>query len=85
METYEASLTGGKKVVSWTSSDDHVAVVSNTGMIEGVSGGTAVITAINSEGKSTQMTVKVKDTSVKRVIGVLLEGFKPMGVSDLIA
>ncbi len=85
METYEASLTGGKKVVSWTSSDDHVAVVSNTGMIEGVSGGTAVITAINSEGKSTQMTVKVKDTSVKRVIDVLLEGFKPMGVSDLIA
>ena len=31
------------------------------------------------------MTVTVEDTSVKRIIGVLLEGFKPMGVSDLIA
>ena len=85
METYTPSVKGGKKITSWTSSDDHVAVVSSDGVVEGVSGGTAVITAINSEGKSTQMTVTVEDTSVKRIIGVLLEGFKPMGVSDLIA
>ena len=85
METYTPSVKGGKKTTSWTSSDDHVAVVSSDGVVEGVSGGTAVITAINSEGKSTQMTVTVEDTSVKRIIGVLLEGFKPMGVSDLIA
>lgn len=85
METYTPSVKGGKKTTSWTSSDDHVAVVSSDGVVEGVSGGTAVITAINSEGKSTQMTVMVEDTSVKRIIGVLLEGFKPMGVSDLIA
>lgn len=85
METYTPTVNGGKKITSWTSSDDHVAVVSNSGVIEGVSGGTAVITAINSEGKSTQMTVTVEDTSVKRIIGVLLEGFKPMNIGDLIA
>lgn len=85
METYTPTVNGGKKITSWTSSDDHVAVVSNSGVVEGVSGGTAVITAINSEGKSTQMTVTVEDTSVKRIIGVLLEGFKPMNIGDLIA
>ena len=85
METYTPTVNGGKKITSWTSSDDHVAVVSNSGVIEGVSGGTAVITAINSEGKSTQMTVTVEDTSVKGIIGVLLEGFKPMNIGDLIA
>lgn len=85
METYTPTLKGDKKTASWTSSDDNVAVVSDDGIIEGVSGGTAVITAINTEGKSTQMTITVEDTSVKRIIGVLLEGFKPMGVSDLIA
>lgn len=85
METYTPTVNGGKKITSWTSSDDHVAVVSNSGVIEGVFGGTAVITAINSEGKSTQMTVTVEDTSVKRIIGVLLEGFKPMNIGDLIA
>ncbi len=85
METYTPTVNGGKKITSWTSSDDHVAVVSNDGVIEGVSGGTAVITAINTEGKSTQMTVTVEDTSVKRIIGVLLEGFKSMDMSGLIA
>ena len=85
METYTPTVNGGKKIASWTSSDDHVAVVSSDGLIEGVSGGTAVITAINTEGKSTQMTVTVEDTSVKRIIGVLLEGFKSMDMSDLIA
>lgn len=85
METYTPTVNGGKKIASWISSDDHVAVVSSDGVIEGVSGGTAVITAINTEGKSTQMTVTVEDTSVKRIIGVLLEGFKSMDMSDLIA
>ena len=81
METYNPTVNGGKKITSWTSSNDNVAVVSNEGVIEGVSGGTAIITAINSEGKSTQMTVEVEDTSVKRIIGVLLDGFKPIDVS----
>ena len=84
METYNPTVKGGKKITSWTSSNDNVAVVSNTGVIEGVSGGTAIITAINSEGKSTQMTVEVEDTSVKRIIGVLLDGFKPIDVSGLV-
>ncbi|MGN0548831.1 MAG: Ig-like domain-containing protein [Acutalibacteraceae bacterium] len=83
METYNPTVNGGKKITSWTSSNDNVAVVSNEGVIEGVSGGTAIITAINSEGKSTQMTVEVEDTSVKRIIGVLLDGFKPIDVSGL--
>lgn len=85
METHTPTVKGGKKVTSWTSSNDHVAVVSNNGVIEGVSGGTAIITAINSEGKSTQMTVTVADTSTKRILGVLLEGFKSMDMSDLIS
>lgn len=83
METYNPTVNGGKKITSWTSSNDNVAVVSNEGVIEGVSGGTAIITAINSDGKSTQMTVEVEDTSVKRIIGVLLDGFKPIDVSGL--
>ena len=83
METYNPTVNGGKKITNWTSSNDNVAVVSNEGVIEGVSGGTAIITAINSEGKSTQMTVEVEDTSVKRIIGVLLDGFKPIDVSGL--
>ena len=83
METYNPTVNGGKKITNWTSSNDNVAVVSNEGVIEGVSGGTAIITAINSDGKSTQMTVEVEDTSVKRIIGVLLDGFKPIDVSGL--
>lgn len=85
METYAPTVNGGKKITSWTSSDDNVAVVSQEGVIEGVSGGTAIITAINTEGKSTQMTVTVKDTSVSRIIGVLLGGFKSLDVSSFLA
>lgn len=84
METFTPTVNGDKKVTSWTSSDDSVAVVSPEGVIEGVSGGTAIITATNSEGKTTQMTVTVKDTSVSRVIGVLLGGFKSLDMSTLI-
>lgn len=84
METYTPTVKGGKKITGWTSSNDNVAVVSKEGVIEGVSGGTAIITAINSEGKSTQMTITVADTSTKRVLNVLLEGFKPLSLGDLI-
>ncbi len=84
MESYTPTVNGGKKIVSWVSSDDGIALVNRDGVIEGIASGTATITAINSEGKSTQMTVKVKDTSVSRVIVALLDGFKSMEVSDLI-
>lgn len=84
MESYTPTVNGGKKIVSWVSSDDGIALVSDNGVIEAISSGTATITAINSEGKSTQMTVKVKDTSVSRIIVALLDGFKSMEVSDLI-
>lgn len=85
MESYTPTVNGGKKIVSWVSSDDGIALVNQDGVVEGISSGTATITAINSEGKSTQMTVKVKDTSVSRIIVALLDGFKSMEVSDLIS
>lgn len=81
METHTPSINGGKKIKSWISSDDNIAVVSRNGTIEGVSGGTATITAISEDGKSIQMTVNVKDASIKRMLSVLLEGFKPIEVS----
>lgn len=46
------------RVVSWTSSDIHVAVVSTTGIVTGVAAGTAAITA-TSEGRSGTSTVTV--------------------------
>lgn len=83
-ETYTLSVNGGQKVTSWTTSDSGVAVVNQDGVIEGVSGGTATITATNSEGKTAQMTVTVKDTSVNRAISVLLGGFKSLDLAALI-
>lgn len=46
------------RVVSWTSSDIHVAVVSTTGVVTGVATGTATITA-TCEGRSGTSTVTV--------------------------
>jgi uncharacterized protein YjdB len=46
------------RVVSWTSSDTHVAIVSATGVVTGVAAGTTVITA-SSEGKSGSSTITV--------------------------
>jgi uncharacterized protein YjdB len=46
------------RVVSWSSSQSTVAAVSSTGVVSGISGGTATITA-TSEGKSGSATVNV--------------------------
>ncbi len=52
------------KAVSWLSSDSSVAVVSGTGVVTGVSAGSAVITAsVTGEGKSASCTVTVKEIS----------------------
>ena len=47
------------RTVTWSSSNESIAKVSSTGLIEGVALGTATITATR-EGKSTQFTVTVQ-------------------------
>lgn len=49
---------------TWSSSDTSVATVSDTGMVKGVSKGTAVITAEAVNGLTAQCTVTVKPTNV---------------------
>ena len=48
------------KTVKWTSSDDKVAVVSQSGKVTGKSAGTATITAKTANGKTTTCKVTVK-------------------------
>lgn len=83
METNEPYVNGNEKIVSWTSSNDSVAVVNQSGIVEGVSDGTAVITATSSDGKATQMTVTVKNSSIKRVLDTLINGLEPMSIPEL--
>lgn len=54
------------RIVSWTSSDTHVAVVSATGVVTGVAAGTALITA-TSEGKSGTSTITVVAPAIASV------------------
>ena len=54
------------RVVSWTSSDTHVAVVSTAGVVTGVSAGTATITA-TSEGRSGSSTITVVAPAIASV------------------
>ena len=54
------------RIVSWTSSDTHVAIVSATGVVTGVAAGTAVITA-SSEGKSGTSTITVVAPAIESV------------------
>lgn len=83
METVEPQVNGNKEIVEWSSSNDSVAVVSQSGTVEGVSDGTAIITATSSDGKITQMTVTVKNTSIKRVLDILLNGLKPISIPEM--
>ena len=48
------------KTVKWTSSDDKVAVVSQSGKVTGKSAGTATITAKTANGKTTTCKITVK-------------------------
>jgi len=58
------TLTG--RVVTWSSSQTTVATVSPTGLVTGVSGGTATITA-TSEGRTGTATVTVAGSGVRTV------------------
>ena len=56
------------KNVTWTSSNTAVATVSSTGLVRGVKGGTATITAKTAEGgftKTCKITVKIPVTDVE--------------------
>lgn len=58
------ALTG--RAVSWTSSDEAVAIVSTTGLLTARATGTVVVTAA-SEGRSAQVTLTVQAVPVARV------------------
>ena len=51
------------KTVTWTSSDDTIATVDNTGLITFVKAGTATITATTSNGLTATVEVTVNEAS----------------------
>ena len=53
--------------ITWTSSDDEVATVSENGLVTGVKGGEAIITA-TSGNASDSITVTVKDTVINAAV-----------------
>lgn len=67
----QTSLTATVKDVTWSSSDNAVASVDNTGKVTAVAEGTANITATTKEGKTATCTVIVSSTLVP-VTGVTL-------------
>ncbi len=56
--------TSNSKVLSWTSSHPKIVTVSSTGVIKGISAGTAKITVKTSNGKTASCTVTVKNPSL---------------------
>ena len=63
--------TGASKKVTWTSSDENVAVVDSNGLVTMKAAGTAVITATTANGKTDSVTVNVSMTTIP-VTGVTL-------------
>ena len=58
--------TASDKTLTWSSSNKNIATVSANGKVNGVSAGTATITATTNDGKKTaQCTVTVKPISIK--------------------
>lgn len=55
---YPSDATGNKKV-TWTSSDDSIAIVDQSGVVTGIGAGTATITATTSNGKRATATITV--------------------------
>lgn len=47
--------------ITWTSSDESIAVIDNSGNVEGISGGTAIITGTLRNGYSDSCTIYVKE------------------------
>ncbi len=69
------------KTVTWSTSNKNIASVSSTGVVTGVSGGFATITAF-AEGKSATCTVKVRSKDIP-VTGITLDKTAP-SVGDMI-
>ncbi|MFQ9514440.1 MAG: leucine-rich repeat protein [Eubacterium sp.] len=59
VSSYNPTNTTDDKSVTWTSSDESVATVSSTGVVTGVSKGTAVITATGANGVKADCTITV--------------------------
>ncbi len=59
--------SGSKPVITWSSSDESVAVVDQEGRITGVYPGTAIITASTASGQTCDAAVTVRPISVSRV------------------
>jgi hypothetical protein len=53
-------------VKSWSSSDEKVATVGEDGTVKAVSAGTVTVTATDKVGKSSKVTLEVKDFSLNR-------------------
>lgn len=71
MEAYVSPSNATNKGVTWVSVDTKVATVSESGLVTGVSGGTAYIDAIASDGKTfARCTVKVESDMVAVDLGL---------------
>ena len=84
-EKIEATIkpsTASNQKISWTSSDKKVAAVDSTGVIKGISEGTATITATTDDGgktakiKVTVVTVPVTDIKLNKKSGSVNAGSK---------
>ena len=53
--------------MTWSSSDEKVALVDETGKVYGIGRGTAVITAAVSEGVNDNITVTVSGTEIQDI------------------
>ena len=80
-----ASVSGiTDKTVTYASSNKDVATVSETGLVNGVATGTAIITATNAEGKtaSIEITVKTASDDVEVVYMIANKQFKKETVKN---
>ena len=77
--------SASNRVVTWSSSDAAVAAVSSSGVVTGVSAGSAVITATTVNGCTAQWPITVRDdVAIIRVYGVDLEQ-KNMTLSQILS
>lgn len=56
--------------VSWSSSNTDVATVTNTGVVKGISAGTAEITAMSADGPSDSVTVNISGSGIGGAINL---------------
>ena len=66
--------TSRATTITWSSSDNNIAIVSGSGLVTGINAGTAVITATTAEGTQASCTVKVTPPSNPVTYRALLVG-----------